>query len=558
MVGRPSNKFSTDNFLMELSERVRESAGKPTIKGYQPHEKQELFHRSTKQKKLYIGGNRSGKTYGGVSEGIWRATCRHPYRPELNAIGPNRGRVAAVDFVNGVEKFIFPLYKQLLYPSAIRGGAWETAYDKMTRTLHFENGSFIEFMSYDQDLDKFAGTSRHWVHFDEEPPQSIYVENMARLIDTDGDFWITMTPVEGMTWVYDELYDGNVNNPDAKVLVVEINTMENPYLAQNAIESFMDSIDEDEMTARIQGKFVQIGGRIYKNFDPTTGGLHVLSSTIDNPREYLKDWLWICSLDHGLNNPTAVLWTAIDKNGFGVVFDEHYKKEMTIDQHAKAILDRVKIHGKMPDLFVADPSIAARNAITGTSIQQEYAKYGLNWTMGVNDVKAGIIRVKRYWNPAPYIGRRDHPLFVGPSDEESPKFPRLRITPNCTNLIFEAKRYRWKTYRDKRLQYENNPYDEPHKKDDHAVDSLRYALMTQPDLFAEQVDKSEDFKSALERAMEGYDKNVEGLEQFVHPMQRDVSDPHGLGESGWTSDNDMPNRYGDSDWAYDEHMGGLY
>lgn len=553
--------FNADEFLLQLSDRLKESAYLPDIKKYKPHEKQALFHASPKKKKLYIGGNRSGKTTGGVTEAIWRATCRHPYRPDLNAIGPNRGRVVGVDFVNGVEKIIFPQYRQWLYPSALRGGAWETAYDKFTRTLYFDNGSFIEFMSYDQDLDKFAGTSRHWIHFDEEPPQSIFVECMARLIDTNGEYWITMTPVEGMTWIYDELYEKNVGNEDGPVLVIEINTFENPYLSEQAITDFLESVDEDEVTSRVEGKFVRQGGRIYKNFDPTPGGLHVLTNTIENPREYLKDWLWICSLDHGLNNPTAVLWTGLDTNGFGVVFEEHYKREMTVDQHAKVIIDIMKRHGRAPDIMVADPSIAQRNGVSGTSIQEEYAKHGLYWTLGNNDVKAGIIRVKRYWNQTPYVGKRTHPLFVDSNDASIDKFPRLRVTPNCSNLISEAKRYRWKTYRDKRLQYENNPYDEPHKKDDHAMDSLRYALMTQPNLFAEndQIKNSSDFKNALDKAMNEISAADVTLRDagFIDPLDRGISDPHGLKEGGWTEANDLPNRYNDG-WTFDEHMGMNY
>src|SRR5690242_13041120 len=181
---------SADEALLLLSEGLENAARNPNIKHYKPHEKQYQFHSAKKKKKLYIGGNRSGKTFGGVAEAIWRATCKHPYRPDLNAIGPTRGRVVAVSFTEGVEKIMFPIYKRLLYPSILRGGSWETAYDKSLRTLFFTNGSTIEFMSYDQDLEKFAGTSRHWIHFDEEPPKSIYIECMARLIDTDGDFWI--------------------------------------------------------------------------------------------------------------------------------------------------------------------------------------------------------------------------------------------------------------------------------------------------------------------------------------------------------------------------------
>jgi phage terminase large subunit-like protein len=552
------NLFNQSEFLLELSDRLKEVSRAPNIGKYKPHEKQHKFHSSKQRKKLYIGGNRSGKTTGGVTEAIWRATCTHPYRPDLNALGPTRGRVIAVDFPNGVEKIIFPQYKQWVKPSMLRGGSWETAYDKFLRTLHFVNGSTIEFMSYDQDLVKFAGTSRHWIHFDEEPPHPIYVENLARLIDTDGDFWITMTPVEGITWVYDELYEKKIDkqdDPDVDVLIIEINSLENPYLSGGAIESFLDGVDEDEVTARIGGRFVQVGGRVYKNFDPTVGGLHVLTDPIDDPKEYFRNWLWICSLDHGLNNPTAVLWIAIDQNGFGVVFDEHYAKEWTIDMHAKEIQKRVREHGRAPDLFVADPSIGARNGVTGTSIQQEYIKHGIVWTLGNNDVKAGIVRVKKYWRPIEYVGLRKHPLFVRDDDPAFNTFPRLRISPKCSNLIWELKRYRWKTYANKKLAYENNAYDEPHKKDDHAADSLRYALMTQPDLFAEsEAERNASLKGRVDDAMAEFSNLSDSMVTIIDPFSRNLNDPHDRIGAGWSEGNSTPSSDG-TGWQFDEHLG---
>ena len=541
--------------LLMLSEGIKDNALLPNIKKYEPHYKQGVFHCSYKKKKLYIGGNRSGKTVAGVCEGIWRATCRHPFRPDLNEIGPNRGRVVAVDFTQGIDKIIIPIYQQWTVPSQLRGGSWDSAYDKGSRTLHFRNGSTIEFMSYDQDLDKFAGTSRHWIHLDEEPPKSIFNECLARLIDTDGDYWISMTPVEGMTWIYDDLYEPNVDNADGNVLVVEISTHENPYLKESAIETFLDSIDSDEASTRVDGKFVQQGGRVWKNFDPTVGGPHVLKEPIDNPALMFKDWLWIMCLDHGLNNPTAVLWIAIDENGFGVVFDEHYLRGATIDQHAAHIKLKIKKHGRMADLLVADPSIFNRTAITGTSIQQEYQKYGLSFTPGKNEVKAGLIRVKRYFNQTPYVGRRNHPLFVDANDESKATFPRLRISPVCVNLIYEAKRYRWKTYTNKKLQYENNAYDEPHKKDDHACDALRYGLMSQPDLFADNgALEGQGFRNRVDDALDNMGVSRDGgFNPKGTASDDDVADPFDMGLQAGDS---VPSRVGNNGgWSYDEHLG---
>lgn len=548
-------KQSLNDYLLALSDGIKENAFAPNIKKYVPHEKQRIFHSDNHHGKLYIGGNRSGKTTGGVTEGIWRATSTHPYRPELNHLGPTRGRVVGVDFKQGIGKIIIPQYKQWLYPSALINGSWEDSWDASSFTLTLSNASTIEFMSYDQDLDKFAGTSRHWVHFDEEPPQPIWVENMARLIDTEGDYWITMTPVEGMTWIYDDLYEKDYEKPygEQETLIIEIATTENPYLSEKAINQFVQTLSDDEDVAvRVGGGFVRKGGLVYPNFDSVAGKKQVLSEPIHNPNELFprNEWLWILGLDHGLNNPTAVLWTAWNKAGFGICFDEWYAKDLTVDEHAIKIKQRFKQHGRIPDLLVADPSIKSRNGITKTSVHQEYQKYGLSFILGNNDVKSGTVRVKRYFNTAPYLGQVRGELFKG-FDE----FPRLRVAPNCTNLIWELKRYRWKTYTTQRLQYENNPYDEPHKKDDHACDALRYIIMQRPDLLKQ--DDSSIMRKEVDETMEDlvgkvrrYHSNGAGAVERDDPHNR-MSDPT------FNPDQHSISPAEDDGWEYDEHMGNV-
>jgi hypothetical protein len=218
--------------------------------------------------------------------------------------------------------------------------------------------------------------------------------------------------------------------------------------------------------------------------------------------------------------------------------------------------------------MVADPSIQNRNAITGTSIHTEYAKLGLGFMLGNNDVKAGILRVKRYLNPLPYIGfPPEHPIFgeshvlktVIAGNTSANLYSALRISPKCEMLIWEMKRYRWKSYTNKKLQYENNAYEEPHKKDDHATDALRYALMSQPDLFAEST--KSDVGSTTSKINDALSQmGLDGDDAFgaSYPLQRDVADPNGIleGTSGWTPANNLPNS--NSHWEFDEHMGMHY
>jgi len=444
-----------------IGEQLNTAVNRPNVNGYRPHNKQVIFHSATTRTRLYIGGNRSGKTTGGVVEDIWWLTGRHPYRETPPT--PVRGRINCVDFVNGVESIVKPELARWLPPSELINGSWEDSYDKYTRTLTLDNGSFVEFKSYDQDLDKFAGTSRHFIHYDEEPPKVIYTENRARLIDTGGSEWFTMTPVEGMTWVFEDIFEpGTTGNED--ITVVTVDMTENPHINQGEVQSFLASLDSDEREARVHGKFVMIGGLIYKNFDPKPGGIHVLSKF----PHISKEATIVASLDHGYNNPTAWLWHAIYPDGNVITFHEHYRSGMIIEEHAKAVREfNARVIKRAPDYYVGDPSIRNVDPISGTSIHEEYQKYGIPITLGNNDVAAGILRVSAYLRPDKNGRSKWH------------------VSQNCNYLIKEMTRYRWKTYSSKKLAADHNVFDQPHKKDDHACDSLRYFFMSRPDLASE-------------------------------------------------------------------------
>lgn len=441
----------------DLSENLSRVATYPDINGYRPHAKQQRFHSSDKRTRLYIGGNRSGKTTGGIVEDIWWLTRRHPYLRIPDR--PIAGRIVSVDFLNGIEKIIKPQLRQWLPPSMLRGGAWSEAYESSTRTLHLDNGSFVELMSYDQDLDKFAGTSRDFVHFDEEPPEAIYTECKARLIDRKGRMWITMTPVEGMTWVYDTVYEPGILG-EGNVDVIEVDMAENPYLEKSEVDEFLDGLSEDERDARGHGKFVQMGGLVYKAFSPQ---VHLLDPI--DPREFRgRQYKHYMSLDHGFNNPTSVHWHAVDVDNRAITFDEHYESGQIIDYHAAVIHGKNADHGRVPDVNICDPALAQRQAVTGTSIQTEYAIRGIGFALGNNDVMTGVAKVNQY-------------LAIGKDGR-----PNWYITRNCANLIREIQRLRWKTWASKKQASQNNPYDQIHKKDDHACDECRYFFSFMPEL----------------------------------------------------------------------------
>jgi len=478
-----------DNFLLSLGESLRRQAGSPNINSYIPHAKQVDFHSSPAKTRLYIGGNRSGKSFGSIAECVFWLRKDHPYRripvPDWE---PCRGRINTVDYINGWEKIIQPLLKQLMPPSLLINGSWEDSYHKQEHVLNCSNGSMLEILSYESDLDKFAGTSRHFISYDEEPPEAIYTENKARLIDTGGHQWFAMTPVEGMSWVYDAIFlPGEEGKPGFHNTTVSME--ENPHLNMAEVQEFLDGLDEEERKARGQGIFVEFGGRIYKSFDPHPGGIHVVDK--ENLRMPRNIPIGV-SLDHGYNNPTAVYWHAILPEGRILTYHEHYLSGATVREHAAIIHKFNRAHRIEPTIWVADPSIRNTDPITGTSIHQEYLKYGIPWMLGNNDVKAGIERVNSYIKP-----------------RGAAKRPMWSVTKDCVNMRREMARYKWKTYTSKKLNAEYNKMEEPHKKDDHSCDSLRYFLMSRPDLGSIFTEETQGRAEALKN-WEGAVRSTDG------------------------------------------------
>ena len=358
-MARPVAKaVSTKDLVGQLASGLRQQARNTNIYGYVPHAKQNKFHVSMAHMRLYIGGNRAGKTTAGVIEDIWWATGTHPFRETPPP--PVQGRVVGVDFARGVELILLPEFKRWCPAIYLRGGSWASAYHSGTRILHFANGSTIEFMSYEQDVEKFAGTSRHWTHYDEEPPSYIFIECEARLIDTNGYSWMTMSPVEGMTWVYQDLYMKS-NEDEGDIFAITVNMLDNPYINKDSANRFFNKLGDEEREAREQGNFVQFGGLIFKDFGKFANTKYKIPQMIP-PME----WDWYMSMDHGFNNATCWLWHARNPLTNEVItFAEHYERQMIVDDHAKVVNKMAAEFKKAKNdyaLIVGDPAIEQRNS----------------------------------------------------------------------------------------------------------------------------------------------------------------------------------------------------
>ena len=394
---------------------------------YFPHEKQDAFHRAHVSLRGFFGGNRSGKTTAGILDDIIQAVDRDclpaPLLPYKRWEAPFYCRIIAPDFT-------------------------------------FKNGSWFDFLTFEQDIDKFGGAALHRVHYDEEPPRDIRRESLMRLIDYGGDEIFTMTPLQGMSWMFDEIWLPWERGKLTDTFVQTVDMDDNPHLDQKTKERVLAGLSKEEREARKSGRFVHFGGMIYSEFDKLD---HVIPFDLPKTREQRAQnpFRVYVGIDPGIRHMAAVVWVAHFPDDMMVAFSELALQDHTIGDVCKAIHLMNQGLEITPFAYYIDPAARNRNNQTGRSDQMEFIQHGIIAVPGQNSVTAGINAVKE---------RLQH------RDKKGNLTPTLVIAHSCPTLIDEFPKYRWKPAG--RSQAE--PKEEPVKADDHLLDALRYVCMSMP------------------------------------------------------------------------------
>jgi len=445
-----------DNILSQHVQNPQDAryvAAMSKFLSYVPHPVQMHFHQSEAKIRAFFGGNRSGKTTAGIMECLWWALGTHPFLETPPP--PVRIRICAEDFQNYLKGVIMPKVEEWVPPQTIK------KYWAEDRQYEFKNGSVIELKSYEQPTIKFGGSEQHLILMDEEGPYEVYVENLMRLISTRGKLVMTLTPIKGMTWIIDKIYDSDEIDKHTganRVAVYIAETYDNPNLEVEEIREIEELVDEDSAEVRLHGLPIPKGVLVYPTFSHR---VHVLrTSTL---RKIPLDWSIYVGIDPHPRNPSGVVFLAVDPDGNCIVFNEIYKKMGLPDLVAKI----KKILGKRkPVAYVIDTSAKAPEIISGRSLFEELRdKYGIFCVTANKDKEQGIDRVNEYFR------------YKAASDGTIIRQPRLCILDCCSNLLRELRHYIWDDYRQKESR---NLKEQPIKKDDHLLDALRYIIMMEP------------------------------------------------------------------------------
>lgn len=192
--------------------------------------------------------------------------------------------------------------------------------------------TIFEFRSSKQETQDLGKIQLSSVWHDEETPKDKREECKMRLLAEGGDEIFTLTPINPMSYVYDDVWlkadalyrtktiCAKFGGPQVEkrtdkrnVFCIQMATDDNPSLKPEDIERlFEDITDPDDLALRRYGVFRQVSGRILKTYDPSICYIPM--------RKYFPDgipydWVHGRGIDyHESRIPWSIGWVSCSKD----------------------------------------------------------------------------------------------------------------------------------------------------------------------------------------------------------------------------------------------------
>ena len=227
------------------------------------------FHRDKSKIRVIVTGNRCGKTYTGADEviaaciGIDPVTKRPSRRftPPLSVWVISDTEGSSIEIAQKIYNDLMPqdwLADKALYSEK---NGWRGNF------VPFRNGSGIRFHYSAQGRGALQGTYQHIIHIDEEQPEDIWTECVARTTPVGGrprgEIILTFTPIfnptVGISWVHSKLYARRNDIPSLAFHFWTLYDVPDWIVPDEEKASIVANYDEDEREVRVYGMFTPVG-----------------------------------------------------------------------------------------------------------------------------------------------------------------------------------------------------------------------------------------------------------------------------------------------------------
>jgi phage terminase large subunit-like protein len=337
----------------------------------------------------------------------------------------------------------------------------------------------IDKMTFEQQVKEFEASTLGIAWFDEPPPKPIFEACKYRL-RKGGIIIITMTPLEGAAWIFEE--GGLLDSEDCVVVYAdsEDNCIQHSkdgkgVLEHKHLERMWAGDSEAVIKARKEGKPLSTVNTVFGQ--QWEEKVHVIEDDVEPP----PGSQFGMTVDPGDGKPYAITWWWVDPRGH-IVFDYNWPEEnwvkvlknksyqtLRMDEYLKIFQQYEK--GRHMEWRIFDRHYGnTRDGRTGKSLIDDWAAmYGIQFQPSYNceeEVSTGIKMVNQYLK-----FDRNQPV-------NAMNVPRLYVKKRCKNVIMSLPKW----------PYKIDPETYIAKPDKGSVykdfcDDVRYTCMLKPEVY---------------------------------------------------------------------------
>ena len=371
-----------DEVLRLLEQQVKAKRANRMF-SFAPYERQQAFFDmgATKRERLLCAGNQAGKTQAGAYEMACHLTGQYPkwwsgkrFDHAVRAVAAGEGGLLVRDVIQAKlcgtpgsdEDFGTGMIPKSLLLGKSAGHGVSNLFDSI-RVKHASGGtSTLVFKTYEAGRSKFQGLTLDVVWLDEEGPEDIYSEALARLTG-GGIIYTTFTPLLGWTNVVSRFMRDDSPEARRDRGVIRMGLKHAEHFTEEEKERRLAGYPAHERAARENGDPMLGSGAVFE--EVIESDISTRLAITDVPAHWHKLW----GLDFGIAHPFAAALTAWDRDADVLYVLDCFKMANALPvQHA------ARIKAIAPDAPIAWPHDgAAREAGSGKPLADLYRQQGL-------------------------------------------------------------------------------------------------------------------------------------------------------------------------------------
>ena len=425
------------------------------------------FFEEDARRSCVLAANRVGKTYHAIGKVADRAVQ-----------ADQRGEKLRLRIVAPTNKMMYDTHgrylEYFLRGYLDRGSRWSAARGFNNGNVAItRGGTTIALNSYEQRVDAMASASLHGVLLDEPPPPGHFEEALARVFDTDGWLWVTLTAVNRPVKWLREIVEQGVRDQDWTFHQIALSAKNCPWYTEEQVQERLREAARQPWSYRQRIEGAWEGVAIDRSFTGYSARNLLLEAKLRQGWPRAGSVRVVLSVDHGEgaghSHWALVAYQDIEVGGraevvIRVLAEWTNPERMSVEREARAVRDMVQRAGlelhhvswAVGDTNAAGKSEGARTmnelferafaVLMGRSPEQPKILFR-RAIKGADSIEAGVARVNQLLDHVPEL-----PGWTTPC---------LQVVGGACGRIHDALTY-WSG-----------------KDDDlkHAADCLRYAVV---------------------------------------------------------------------------------